>query len=318
MNPTMFAAVAVLALAAAGLAHAAPTAAEVLDANHAAMGDGLDGAGALDVRYAYAGQGLTGEVRSVYDLEGRGFVDSQDIGPSTGGNGFDGQTAWWRDLSGAITPQAGGDVRQLAVSEAYQDGNLWWRADRGGAAIEALGPKTVGTASFDVLKVTPVGGKPFEAWFDTRNHLLARTVENQGAQTIITDYAGYRDLAGVKVAGYQVVDDGSGPQYVQKLTIRSVARGPVLPVSYYAPPDWRPTDARIDNPAGRVTVPIQLLNNHVYLSVKVNGKGPFLFIFDTGGHSLLTPETAKALGLKAEGASPGTGAGEGVVDTGYV
>ena len=53
------------------LAQAAPHAAEVLDANHAAMGAGLDGAGALDVRYGYAGQGMTGEVRSAFDLQRR-------------------------------------------------------------------------------------------------------------------------------------------------------------------------------------------------------------------------------------------------------
>jgi hypothetical protein len=130
MRGTIFAAASLLALATAGLAQAAPTPAEVLDADHAAMGAGLDGAGALDVRYGYDGQGLTGEVRSQFDLQGGGFVDSQDIGPSTGGAGFDGKTAWMRDLSGAITPQAGGDTREIAVDEAYQDGNLWWRQDR--------------------------------------------------------------------------------------------------------------------------------------------------------------------------------------------
>ena len=318
MRAMIFAGASFVALAAAGMAQAAPTPAEVLDANHAAMGAGLDGPGALDVRYNYDGQGLTGEARSVFDLAGAGFVDSQDIGPTTGGGGFDGKTAWMRDLSGAITPQAGGDTRQIAVDEAYQDANLWWRADRGGATIEALPAKTVGATRYAVLKVTPVGGKPFEAWFDASTHLLARTIENQSFQTLTTDFADYRDVGGVKVAGLETIDDGSGPQYVQKLTIRSVARGPALPASYYAPPAWRPTDARIATAEGRVTVPIQVLNNHVYLPVKVNGKGPFLFIFDTGGHTLLTPETAKALGLKSQGDAPGAGAGEAVVDSGYV
>lgn len=317
MQKKIFAGAGLLALAAAGAACAAPTPAEVLAANHAAMGASLDGAGALDVRYGYEGQGMTGESRSVFDLEGHGFVDSQEIGPTTGGNGFDGKTAWWRDLSGAITPEAGGDVRQLAVDEAYQDGNLWWRPDRGGATIEMLAPQILGNARYDVLKVTPPGGKPFEAWFDATTHLLARTVVGQGFQTLTVSYADYRDLGGVKVAGYETIDDGSGPQFVQKETIRSVARGPVLPASYYAPPAWRATDARIANPEGRVTVPIQVLNNHVYLPVKVNGKGPFLFIFDTGGHTILTPQTARALALKSEGDAPGAGAGEAVIETGF-
>jgi hypothetical protein len=310
-------AAAVAALMAAGMAQAQPTVAQVLDANHAAMGAGLDGKGALDVRYDYAGEGLTGELRSTYDMAGGGFVDSQDVGPTTGGNGFDGKTAWMRDLSGAITPEAGGDFRQLAVNEAYRDGNLWWRADRGGAKVEALPGQASGDQAYDVLRVSPAGGKPFEAWFDARTHVLARTIENQAAQTITTDFADYRPIAGVLIAGKQIIDDGTGPQYHQTMTIKSVAAGPALPPSAYAPPAWTPTDARIANAEGRVTVPIQLLNNHVYLPVMINGKGPFLCIFDTGGHSLLTPETAKALAVHAEGDAPGTGAGEGVVEAGF-
>ena len=318
MRGTILAGAGLLALAAAGAAHADPTPAEVLDANHVAMGASLDGQGAIDVRYRYDGQGMTGDVRSTYDLQGGGFIDSQDIGPTSGANGFDGRTAWMRDLSGAVTPEAGGDTRQLAVSEAYQDGNLWWRRDRGGATIEALPAQISGQTRYHVLKVTPVGGKPFEAWFDAKTHLLARTVEGQGFQTTTTDFADYRDLAGVKVAGLQAIDDGSGPQFLQKMTIQSVAKGPALPPSAYAAPDWARADARIDNPEGRVTVPIQILNNHVYLHVMANGKGPFLFIFDTGGHTLLTPETAKALGKTSVGDAPGAGAGEAVVDTGFV
>ena len=318
MRGLVFAGCGLLALAAASAVAAAPTPAEVLDANHAAMGAGLDGAGSLDVRYAYAGQGMTGETRSQFDLEGAGFVDSQEIGPTRGGFGFDGKTAWMRDLSGAVTPEAGGDMRQLAVDEAYQDGNLWWRSDRGGAVIEALGPRTIGLARYDVLRVTPPGGKPFEAWFDAATHLLARTILNQSFQTVTTDFSNYRSIGGVKVAGQETIDAGLGPQFAQKQTLESATRGPALPASAYAMPAWRPADARIVNPSGRVTVPIQVLNNHVYLPVKVNGQGPFLFIFDTGGHTLLTPETAKALGLKSQGDAPGAGAGEGVVDTGYV
>ena len=119
------------------------------------------------------------------------------------------------------------------------------------------------------------------------------------------------------VAGKQVVDDGTGPQFRQTMTIKSVASGPALPPGDYAPPSWTPTDAHIANTEGRVTVPMQVLNNHVYLEVKINGKGPFLCIFDTGGHSLLTPETAEALAVHPEGQAPGTGAGEGVVEAGF-
>ncbi len=48
----------------------------------------------------------------------------------------------------------------------------------------------------------------------------------------------------------------------------------------------------------------------------VNGKGPFTFIFDTGGHNLLTPDTAKRLDVKMVGKMPGHGVGDKVEDIG--
>src|SRR5258708_15136158 len=169
---------------------------------------------------------MTGVVKTIYDVTTGAFVDSADVGPTSGANGFDGREAWMRDMSGAITPEAGGDKRQLAVNEAYRNANLWWRADRGGAAIESLGAKTAGGRTFDALKVTPKGGKPFEAWFDPSTHLLASTVEMHGSQTITTDLSDYREVAGQRVPGKVVIDDGLGAQDIQTQTFAKRALTP--------------------------------------------------------------------------------------------
>jgi len=318
MRTALIAVMSAAALGAAGVAQAQTTADQVLDANRAAS-DGASWAakGAVEVTYAYSGLGMTGVARSAYDTRTGAFVDSQDIGPAKDASGFDGQGAWMQDISGAVTPQAGGDTLPLAVNEAYRDANLWWRADRGHAVIEALPPQTDGVTHFDVLRVTPAGGKPFEAWFEASTRLLARTVEVQGPQTITTFYSDYRPEDAVRMAGKVVIDDGTGVQFRQTMTLTSAHFVAARPLSVYAAPHVTLTDGRIDNAAGRTTVPFQLLNNHIYLQVKVNGKGPFLFILDTGGHDILMPDTAKALAVKSEGDAPGTGAGEGVVDTGF-
>lgn len=305
------------ALLAAGMARA-DDAGAVLDANQkAAGGAAWAGKASVELSYAYAGQGMTGTVGSRYDLRFGTFVDTSDIGPIRGANGFDGREAWMRDVSGAITPQAGGDTRQLAVNEAYRDANLWWRADRGGADIRALGAKTEGGQAYDVLSITPQGGKTFEAWFDAKTHLLARTIEPQGAQIITTFMSDYRPTDGVLLAGKLAIDDGTGEQYRQNQTLTAARFGSAEPASAYAAPHITLTDASIQNGAGRTSVPFQLLNNHIYAKVLVNGKGPFLTIFDTGGHDVLTPDTAKAMAVKSEGQSPGSGAGEAVVDVGF-
>ena len=60
-------------------------------------------------------------------------------------------------------------------------------------------------------------------------------------------------------------------------------------------------DFSIAGGAAETTIPFKLINNHIYGKAKVNGKGPCTFIFDTGGVNIVTPATAKALGLKSQG-----------------
>jgi hypothetical protein len=302
---------------AAGTARAQDASAVLQENETAAGGAAWSGKAALAVKYAYSGQGMRGTTASTYDLRVGAFVDTFDIGPIKGANGFDTKEAWAQDMSGAVTPEAGGDTRQLAINEAYRDANLWWRPDRGGGSVSSRGARIEAGASYDVLTVAPRGGKPFDAWFDSRTRLLARTIEMQGFQTITTYFSNYRSVDGVRIAAKQLVDDGTGEQYRQTFTLTSARFIPSQALVAYAAPTVRLTDARIMNGSGRTTVPFQLLNNHVYANVLVNGKGPFLCIFDTGGHDLLMPATAKTLALTVEGASPGTGAGEAVVSTGF-
>jgi hypothetical protein len=312
-----------LALAAlAGLAALAPPAARaaasadaILQANREASGAGREGEVILD--YRFEGQGMTGTSSTRYDTATGRFVDSSVVGPTSGADGFDGRQAWQRDPSGTVTPQDGGDKRQLAVNEAYRDANAWWRPDHGGAAITVLPARTVDGRAYDVLSVTPAGGKAFEAWFDAASHLLARTVEPQGYLVTTTRYDDWREVGGWHVPGRVLVDPGYGADQLQTMTLQRGELGAAQPAARYAMPQVALADASIRNADGRTTVPFRLINNHVYADVKVDGKGPFLFIFDTGGHDLLEPSTAKALQVAAQGKAAGGGAGEGSVEVSF-
>jgi hypothetical protein len=178
-----FAPFAFAAITAALPAHADP--ASILAANRTASGT-WDGKATLLTEDAYSGQGMTGKATTSADLKNGYWADSYTIGPASGANGFDGAHAWQKDQSGTVTIQDGGDQRPLAVNEAYRRANLWWRPGFGGAVVVEDGTKSEGGARFDVLTITPKDGESFDAWFDARTHLLARTVEKQGAQTVST------------------------------------------------------------------------------------------------------------------------------------
>jgi hypothetical protein len=297
---------------------AAGSADDVLRAYKAATGGpAWDTKAAIAIDGDYNGQGMTGTTHLLSDLRNGRGISTFKIGPAEGANGFDGKTPWARDTSGTITEQQGGDALVLAVNDAYRSANLWWRADYGGATIVTKGEITDSTGRFDVLTVTPKGGKPFEAWFDTGTHFLTRIVEKQGAQTVITTLSDYAPEAGIVVPHKVVIDNSVGAQYIQTVKVTKVTFLGIQPDTAFAMPKTVVTDFAIAGGAASTTVPVTIINNHIYGEAKVNGKGPFIFIFDTGGHNIVTPPVAKELGLKVEGKLPGSGAGEEVMEGGF-
>ncbi|HEX4294363.1 MAG TPA: aspartyl protease family protein [Rhizomicrobium sp.] len=293
----------------------ASTAADILAANKAASGGkSWDGKATLKAQYDYAGQGMTGKVTSLDDLARGTWVDDATIGPATQVNGFDGAHAWTKDASGAVTNQDGGEQRQLAVNEGYRRTNMWWRGDFGGASVVDDGEKKDGGAAFEVLTVTPKDGKNFDAWFDEKTHLLSRVVEKQGPQTSTTVYSDYRALDGVEISYKQAISIGDA-KYDQTVSMTAASFLPAQDVSAFAAPKVTLSDTTIAG-GDETTFPFHLYNNHIYADVSVNGKGPYQFIFDTGGVNLLTPPLVSELGLKSEGQMQGNGAGDGHMDVG--
>ena len=298
----------------AGSVYAAP--ADILAANKAAMGGSAwDNKQSVVLHYAYSGQGLTGTVTSRNDLGFGYWADDAVVGPATQANGFDGDHAWAKDPSGTVTLQDGGEQRQLAINDGYRRANLWWRADQGGAEIVDDGEKKDGAAAYDVLTVTPKDGKKFDAWFDAKTHLLARIVEKQGTDVFTTSLSDYAVISGVEIARRTFISMGEA-KYDQTLRLTDASFGPALPQSAYGAPKVTVADFSIAGGAKETTFPFHLINNHIYADVSVDGKGPYQFIFDTGGLNFVTPTLASALGLKSEGQLQGGGAGAAHMDFG--
>jgi len=293
---------ALASLPCSAFSHAAPSAGEILDAYKVASGGGAwDDKVTLSADFTYAGQGISGSGHALTDLRNGRSVSDFTMGPASGANGFDGTNPWQKDMSGTVTLQQGGDAQVLAINDAYRISGKWWQPDRGGAVLFNAGRRKDAGANYDVLTITPKGGKSFDVWFDAKTHLPARTIEKRGPDTVTTTMSDYRPVDGVMLPYRIVQDTGNGPKYLQFITLdKAEFLGP-QPDSVYAPPKVTVNDFSIAGDAAATTFPIRLFNNHIYGNVKLNGKGPFLFIFDTGGHNIVTPPIAMALGLKIEG-----------------
>jgi Aspartyl protease/PDZ domain len=299
----------------------ATTAKAVLEAYHTAVGQ-VPASGTAVLEYNYSGNGLTGTGHSIIDLHSGAFLESVQADIVGEAHGYDGKTPWMRDTSGANTAQEGGDRIALAVNEAYRQGNLWWRPNFAGAMISYTGlveadPDHGAKRSFDQLSITPEGGKTFQAWFDTNTHLLAEIHEDRGFFHTRTLFEDYRPEKGRAVAHRITLDNGDGEAGYEHFQLSKVTIGPDRPTTAWSRPMAPPTGGRIEDGAASVSLPFRLLNNHIYVDVMVNGKGPYTFIVDTGGHCLIAPDRVAQLGLKIVGAAPMSGAGDKIASTGF-
>ena len=281
----------------------------------ASGGAAWDGIRTVHVKAKFVTGGLTGTAESWEDvLTGRareGFA----LGPMKGVEGFDGKTAWSQDTSGQVNADEGEDTLLRTTGEAYRRTMAYWYPKRGEGVIEFAGEKGEGGRHFEVLRITPKGGRAFDIWVDTGTWLFDRIVEKTALETQTMFLSDYRDVAGVKVAFVTRRTNGE-TRYDQTMTAESVDINVPLDDTIFAMPAAAAKDFAIAGGRTSTTVPFTLANGHIYLQVRLDGKGPFLFLCDTGGANIVTPEVAKSLGLASAGAIQGRGVGEKSEDVG--
>ena len=249
--------------------------------------------------------------RTVDPASGR-FAEADDLGIVRTGSGFDGRLAWLRDVSGASHFLTSDFGRRLARSEAWITTHLMCPPpSRSPGAVRIRPGKASG---FDVWRVRPPRGATIELWYDRRSGRLDRAILQYPENRIIHHYADWREVGPGLRLPFAQRDEDPEDESESVYTVRHVAK---KQSASFAPPPL-PNDSRILD--GRsTTIPFEDDNGRrVYLPVYLNGKGPFAFELDNGGHFILTAATAKELGLEAQGSFASTGAGNEIRWSGYV
>ena len=235
----------------------------------------------------------------------------------TSEDGFDGVTPWHQGRSGISYALGDTDAAEVAADEAYRVSRAWWFGDRHAATIGLAGTKDEAGRRYDVLDVTPEGGRPFVAWVDAATHLLARVDEQQAEDRVVTTYADYRPVGGLMLPFTFRHGDGTDPAHDEVETVRAVDVDPAIPDALYAIPPRPPSDVELPPHRDSVDVPFRLTaDNRIMVPVVVNGRRTFQAEFDSGGSFILQPATLAAMGLATTGRTKQGGGGEGVTTAG--
>jgi hypothetical protein len=262
---------------------------------------------------ALATAGVVGKTESWSDARACRFVDRYELGPMKGAEGFDGRRAWSQDSSGQARVEEGGDTRTGSANEAFRRCLGLWYPARWKATFARAGERTEGSRRFEVVTVTPEGGRPFDVWVDLTTYRIDREVEKTALDTRTIFYSDYRTVEGLAVP-FSVRQSNGNAKYDQVTTLRSISFAEPVDAARFELPAPPPPDYALRGNATSTSVPFELVNNHIYVDVKLNGRGPYRLLCDTGGMNVVTKELARELGLEAQGALEGRGAGEGSQD----
>jgi hypothetical protein len=249
--------------------------------------------------------GVHGTFDQWNDYKAGAFAGFTSAGPFSGGDGFDGTVAWSQDASGVVWVDGGKARHYTAIANAYVNSADVLRPQRRGV-VTSLGRRTDTGVAYDVVQATPPNGLPLEIWFNATTHLPARTIITVGTQVSTTKVSDYRSVAGVKIPYRESTTSDQGNTF--DVTLTSAQANPPDIAAHIGKPVSHVTDASMTS-GTETTVPIELIDNHVYLSVMLNGKGPYRFIFDTGGANIVDTAVAREIGATAAGSLQGGGVG---------
>jgi len=259
--------------------------------------------------------GVRGTAERWADIySGRSLI-KYSLGPVTGAAGYDGKSAWSQDGSGQSHAETSDVARELAVNAAYRDKLAFWYPDRAAAQIAFIDRIASDGAQFDVIRIVPEGGRAFQFWINSDTHLIERLVEREAIDTRTEYLMDLRDVEGVKVP-FRVRATRGDPRQDEVVTVDKLDYNWPLNGALFAQPAVARPDFDLAGGAAAVDVPFEVRNGHMFVSVMLNGRGPFRMLFDADRGNILAPRALAALGVKAEGNFGTAGVGADVQEIG--
>ena len=215
---------------------------------------------------------------------------------------------WRVDPGDGVHPINSDYAVSSAITDEWMTRRDYLKPVAAAAVLDAHSVIHEGDRSFVTVTVVPDSGQSIELWFDANTFLLDRSIRRLPRYVEIVRYSNYRTVNGLMLP-FAIATDSGDPTDVDTLKITNYKILTVPPTNSFMQPrtikDWNLATSS-------VTVPIEF-DGEVVVNVMLDGKGPFPFLWDTGGHDLITRDVADKLGLSGSGSNSFGGAGPGTV-----
>ncbi|MGA7356819.1 MAG: aspartyl protease family protein [Candidatus Cybelea sp.] len=259
--------------------------------------------------------GLNGTGSSAAEIGAARLAERTSTPPIATGDGYDGTAFWNQDQSGLVWTDGSDAGVSQEIDTAYAAGDTLFVPGSGGATVAWDGVRAAGGRQYATLIVTPRHSLlPMQVWIDAASHLPARYVVTVGPVRYESDVSDYRPVDGLLVPHRAVSKSSEGNS--SDLTVTS-ARIVTNDEAAFVKPKSQVDDFSINGTRTSTSVPIDVIDNHVYLDVTLDGKGPYRFVFDTGGSNIIDPAVAKDINAVGSGSAQDSGTGAGTESSSY-
>jgi predicted aspartyl protease len=221
---------------------------------------------------------------------------------------FDGTRGWAQQGQAPEHELAGANLEK-AISEAYAGANAHFFPSRRKGTVTLDGN--------DVI-LRPEGGRESRVVLDPATWLPKAYVRREHERQVTTTVESWTDVDGLKFPAAMLQSTGDR-RFDVRITFTKTVIDPPVDQALFSRP--APAVAVLPFPAGahEVSVPFQLIQNHIHMPLSVNGTSPSSFILDTGADiTVVDRDRAIALRIPIEGAIEMRGSGEQSVQTGLI
>lgn len=227
---------------------------------------------------------------------------------------FDGHKGWVRDLSGTVHELSGSDLEDV-VTDAYQATFSWLLPGRMPGRVNFTGEDP--SHALYVFNIAPAQGKSYTIFLDKQTFLPAREEQRENDKIQVQYFSDWREVQGIRFPGHIRQSTGD-PKYDVLFSLEQVEINPTLNARLFEMPADNSAKVRFTSGKDFAEFPVKLYVFDLMVPVRINGKGPSWFIFDTGADSsALVKDRARELGIESKGSIEGVGAG-GSADVGLI
>jgi len=158
-----------------------------------------------------------------------------EVAGSSAWMGYDGINVWSQQGTEKALIETDPVTLRLAANAAYRDRLAFWYPERQAAKIQYGAPTTADGIAYDVIEITPEGGRAYEVWINVTTHRIERLREPEYDQIRMETYSDFRDVQGVKVPFHIQVSRGD-PKYDETLVIEATDYNVSLDGIEFTPP----------------------------------------------------------------------------------